>query len=139
MDQPGKVADPARGQLNRENGVFLSSFVPPEILVPRETDLTVQSRVSLLLILHTQSESGAYSRDFSGFPPAAIGPVPSLSGHPIAYRWRSLPRVRQHRASSPQDCSSYGPGAACSGITIDQFFVRRYFSTPTIGTACIYV
>ena len=25
--------------------------------------------------------------------------VPSLSGHTIAYRWRSLPRVRRHRAS----------------------------------------
>ena len=28
--------------------------------------------------------------------------VPSLSGHAIAYRWRSLPRVRQYRASKPQ-------------------------------------
>ena len=27
-DQPGKVANPARGQLNRENGFFLSSFAP---------------------------------------------------------------------------------------------------------------
>ena len=35
-------------------------------------------------------------------PPYAIGSVPSLSGHAIAYRWRSLPRVRQHRASKPQ-------------------------------------
>ena len=29
-------------------------------------------------------------------PPYAIGSVPSLSGHAIAYRWRSLPRVRRH-------------------------------------------
>ena len=35
-------------------------------------------------------------------PPYAIGSVPSLSGHAIAYRWRSLPRVRRHRASKPQ-------------------------------------
>ena len=35
--------------------------------------------------------------------PYAIGSVPSLSGHAIAYRWRSLPRVRRHRASKPQD------------------------------------
>ena len=34
--------------------------------------------------------------------PYAIGSVPSLSGHAIAYRWRSLPRVRRHRASKPQ-------------------------------------
>ena len=41
-------------------------------------------------------------------PPYAIGSVPSLSGHAIAYRWRSLPRVRGHRASSPQGSSSNG-------------------------------
>ena len=35
-------------------------------------------------------------------PPYAIGSVPSLSGHANAYRWRSLPRVRRHRASEPQ-------------------------------------
>ena len=37
--------------------------------------------------------------------PYAIGSVPSLSGHAIAYRWRSLPRVRQHKASKSQDSS----------------------------------
>ena len=38
-------------------------------------------------------------------PPYAIGSVPSLSGYAIAYRWRSLPRVRRHRASKPQGSS----------------------------------
>ena len=63
--------------------------------------------------LHTQAESGAYLRDSSRVPrrrpfmkpPYAIGSVPSLSGHAIAYRWRSLSRVRQHRASKPQGSS----------------------------------
>ena len=63
--------------------------------------------------LHTQAESGAYLRDSSRVPrrrpfmkpPYAIGSVPSLSGHAIAYRWRSLPRVRRHRASRPQGSS----------------------------------
>ena len=57
--------------------------------------------------LHTQAESRAYLRDSSRVPrrrpfmkpPHAIGSVPSLSGHAIAYRWRPLPRVRRHRAS----------------------------------------
>ena len=57
--------------------------------------------------LHTHAESGAYLRDSSRVPrrrpfmkpPYAIGSVPSLSGRAIAYRWRSLPRVRRHRAS----------------------------------------
>ena len=62
--------------------------------------------------LHTQAESGAYLRDSSRVPrrrpmkpPYAIGSVPSLSGHAIAYRWRSLPRVRRHRACKPQGSS----------------------------------
>ena len=38
-------------------------------------------------------------------PPYAIGSVPSLSGHAIAYRWRSPPRVRRHRASKRQGSS----------------------------------
>ena len=60
--------------------------------------------------LHTQAESGAYLRDSSRVPrrrpfmkpPHANGSVPSLSGHAIEYRWRSLPRVRRRRASKPQ-------------------------------------
>ena len=38
-------------------------------------------------------------------PPYAIGLVSSLWGHAIAYRWRSLPRVRRHRTSKPQGSS----------------------------------
>ena len=63
--------------------------------------------------LHTQAESGAYLRDSYRVPrrrpfmkpPYAIGSVPCLSGHANAYRWRSLPRVRRHRASKPQGSS----------------------------------
>ena len=63
--------------------------------------------------LHTQAESGAYLRKSSRVPrrrpfmkpPYAIGSVPSLLGHAIAYRWRSLPSVRRHRASKPQGSS----------------------------------
>ena len=38
-------------------------------------------------------------------PPYAIGSFPSLSGHAVAYRWRSLPRVPRHRASKSQGSS----------------------------------
>ena len=66
MDQPGKVANPARD---------------------------VPSRVSLLISI-LEAESGAYLWDSSRVPrrrpsmkpPYAIGSVPSLSGHAIAYR-----------------------------------------------------
>ena len=89
-----------------------SPYVPE--IWSRKTVSAVPSRVSLL-ILHTQAESGAYLRDSSRFPrrrpfiyiipPHVIGPVPSLSGHAIGYRWRSLPKVRRPRTSKPQGSS----------------------------------
>ena len=66
---------------------------------------------------HTSAESGAYLRDSSRVPrrrplnyfkpPYVVGSVPSLSGHAIAYRWRSLPRVRRHRAICCYCCFSH--------------------------------
>ena len=91
--------------------------------------------------LHTQTESGVYSRDSSRFPrrrpfiyfkpPYAIGSVPSLSGHAIVYRWRSLPRVLRHGGSSPQGSSSNG----CCHFAGHHgpINVRLSFPTPTIG------
>ena len=57
--QPGKVAYPTHGQLNREN----DHFPVPVRAWSRETVSAVPSRVSLV-ILYTQAESGAY-----GVPP----------------------------------------------------------------------
>ena len=51
-------------------------------------------------------------------PSYAIGSVPSLLGHAIAYRWRSLPRVRGHKASEPQ--GSFERVALPWQITMDQ-------------------
>ena len=112
MDQTGKVANPARGQLNRKMNIPLSPCVP-ENLVSRDGFSRLVPRQSA--DLHTQAESGAYLRDASRVPrrrpfiylkpPYAIGSVPSLSGHAIAYRWRSLPRVRRQRASKAQGSS----------------------------------
>ena len=99
MDRPGKVANPARGQLNREINISLSPCVP-ENLISRDGFSRVVPRQ--LAHLHTQAESGAYLRDSSRVPrrrrsfikpPYAIGPVPSLSGHSIAYRLRSAVNV----------------------------------------------
>ena len=58
--------------------------------------------------LHTQAESGAFLRDSSRVPrrrpfmkpPYAIGSVPSLWGHAIAYRWHSLP-CRESAGTGP--------------------------------------
>ena len=91
--------------------------------------MAVPSCVSLLIL---KAESGAYSQDSSRCPwrrpyifastTHTIGSVPSLSGHTIAYRWRSLPRVRWHRASNPQGSSSNGCGW-CLCITMDQMLL----------------
>ena len=78
----------------------------------RETGSAVPSRVSLLTSILTLNLVLTYGipPEVRGgvhllIPPYAIGSVPSLSGHAIAYRWRSLPRVRWHRASKPQGSS----------------------------------
>ena len=112
MDRPGKVANPARGQLNRGIDISLSAFTP-ENMVPRDGFRSPVPRQPPRL--HTQAESGAYLRNSSRVPrrrpfiyfkpPYAFGSVPSLSGHANAYRWRSLPRVRRHRASRCQRSS----------------------------------
>ena len=72
----------------------------------RQKGSAVPSRVSLLISLLRLNLVLTYLRDSSRVPrrppfmkpPFAIGSVPSLSGHAIiAYRWRSLSRVRRHR------------------------------------------
>ena len=65
MDQPGKVANPARGQVNREKNISLFAIAPENLasrdgfgsLVPRQP-----------AHFHTQAESGAYLRDSSRVP-----------------------------------------------------------------------
>ena len=86
---------PARGRLSREKQYFsvpararkfgLAKLVRPSC--PASAWLFSTLKLNLVLTIH------------------AIGPVPSLSGHVITYRWRSLPRVRRNRASKPQGSS----------------------------------
>ena len=58
MDQPGKVANPVRGQLNRENNIPLSPCVP-ENLVSRDGFSRPVARQPAHV--HTQAESGAWA------------------------------------------------------------------------------
>ena len=62
MDQPGKVANPARGQLNRGKNIPLSPCVP-ENLVSRDGFSRPVPRQPAHL--HTQAESGAYCKHCS--------------------------------------------------------------------------
>ena len=84
MDQPGQVANPARGQLNREHSYFPSAFAP-EDLVSRDGFGSPVPRQPAHV--HTQAETGAYLPNSSRVPqrrpfiylkpPHAIGSVPS--------------------------------------------------------------
>ena len=94
---------------------------------------TVPSRVSQLIILRTQAEClltgflpiSAAASIYLFKLPYAIGSIRSSSGHALACRWRSLPRVRRHRASSLQSSSSTG---CCLCITIvDHFLCASLF------------
>ena len=92
--------------------ISLSAFAP-EILVSQDRFGSSDPRQPAHL--HTQAEYGAHLRDCSRVsrrrpfiyfkPPYAIGSFPSLSGHAFAYRWRSLPRVRRHKANKHQGSS----------------------------------
>ena len=145
MDQPGKVANPARSWSAEQGKLYFPCPRSRLRVWSRETSSAVLSRVSLV-ILYIQTESGAClltrflaisaatSVYLYRYSPYAIGSVPSLSGHANAYRWRSLPRVLRHRASSPQGSSErvlplhhHGP-----------INVRLSFPTPTIGMKWAY-
>ena len=68
MDQPGKVANPARGQLNREHNIPLSPCVPESL--SREMGSAVPSCVSLLISILRLSLVLTY-----GIPPEFRGGV----------------------------------------------------------------
>ena len=101
MDQPGKVANPARGQLNRENQYSSVPVRACEDLVSRDGFSRPVPRQPAHL--HTQTESGDYLRDSSRVPrrrpsmkpPYAIGSLPSFIGSrncvPMAFTAESPP------------------------------------------------
>ena len=109
MDQPGKVCQSCSWSAEQGKHISLSPCVPENLVSQDGFSRPVPRQPAHL---HTQAESGAYLRDSSRVPRRrpmkptyAIGSVPSLSGRAFAYRWRSLPRVRRHRACKPQGSS----------------------------------
>ena len=98
----------------------------------------VPSRVSLLISILRLNLVRTYGiplefrggvRLFIQNPHTPSGQSPSLSGHAIAYRWRSLPRVRRHMASKPQGSSER---VLPWQVTMDQLIYAPLFPTPTI-------
>ena len=138
-DQPCKVANPARCLRSRENTYFPVPVCASEFSFARQVRPSRPAsacafstlRVNLALIHGTPP-------DFRGggvhlfYPPYAIGSVPSLLGHAIAYQWWcSLPSVRRHRASSPQGTSNNGC-CFCRYITMDQLLCASISPHPLL-------
>ena len=98
MGQPGKVANPARGQLNRENNIPLSPCVP-ENLVSRDGFSRPVPRQPAHL--HTQAESGA------GIPPEFRGGV----HFETAIRHRVSPEFIGSRNCVPMGFTAESPPA----------------------------
>ena len=123
MDRPGKVANPALGQLNRENKHFPVPVRAYEVGLVirvrsfRPTPACSFSILRLNLVLTQRIPPDSRGGVHLFILPYATGSVPTLLCHANAYRWRSLPRVRRHRTSSPQGSSSNG---CCLCITRDQ-------------------
>ena len=131
----------------RKMNISLSAFTP-ENLVSRDGFGSPVPRQPAHL--HTQAESSAYLRDSSRVPrprpfiylkpPYASGSVPSLSRHAIAYRWRSMPRVRRHGAKKPQGSSERVlplDQIICASLSHTHCWHRRYFQhahfIPVVG------
>ena len=140
MDQPGKVAKSCSRSAEQGKLIFPCLRSSRLRIWTRETGSAVPSRVSLLISILRLNLVLTY-----GIPPEfrggvhifiyfktsyAIGSVPSLWGHAIAYPWRSLPRVRRHRASKPQ--GSFERVLPWQ-VTMGQLICASLFPTPTIG------
>ena len=104
-----------------------------------ETDLAVPSRVSPFIVsslrlnlFFTQEIRPVFRHGVNLFIPIiAIGSSRSLSGHAIACRWRSLPRVRRHReVVVPKMVPATGAGF--SGIAMDQLLCVSLLPPPLL-------
>ena len=102
MDQPGKAANPARGQLNRENNIPLSPCVP-ENLVSRDVFSRPVPRQPAHF--HTKAESGAYLRDSARVPRRAA------SIYETAIRHRVSPEFIGSRHCVPMAFTAESPPA----------------------------
>ena len=125
MDQPGKVASPARGQLIKENEYF------PVPVRACESGLARRVRQSRPASACSSPYSGEiwclYVRDSSRVPrrrpfvylkpPYAIGSVPSLSGHAIKLRTDGV-HCRESAGIGPVNLKVVPPTGVAFSCTI---------------------
>ena len=140
MDQPGKVASPAPGQLNRINECSLSTFVP-ENLVSRDGFGSPVPRVSLLISILRLNLVPTY-----GIPPEFHGGVHLFiynrhtpSGQSRVYRVTQIMRTdgvhcRESAGTGPVNLKVV-PNECCLGSLAGQhgpINIRLSFSHPLL-------
>ena len=101
MDQPGKVANPARGQLVRENEYFSVPCVPEKLVARDGFSRPVPRQPAHL---HTRTESGAYLRGF--LPNSAAAAI-----YETAIRHRLSPECIGSRNCVPRAFTAESPRA----------------------------
>ena len=145
MDQPGKVANPPRGQLNRINEFSLSPFVHENLVSPgwfsrpaprQPTHSPKTGRIINLVLTH-------------GIPPAFHDSVHHIYRQPPSGQ-SQVNRVTQLRTNGipRREFVGNGPvvlkavrvtGAAFSGFTMDQFLYASLFLYPPLILLIILV
>ena len=137
-----RVANPVHGQLNREKFPCLRSRLK---IWFRETDLAVPSVsacsfsiLKLNLVLPQGIPPNVRSGVHIYLPPYTIGSVTTLSSHAIAYRWRSLPRVRcvQTQSLLYCCCSYCGPVFSPRLMSVQASYVV-FQNIPVVTTAVL--
>ena len=135
-DQPDKAANPARGQLNKENVFSLSPFTP-ENLVSRDGFGSSVPRQPAHL--HTQAESGTYFRHSSRFPrrcPSIFLNLHTPSAQSRVYRATQLRtddvHCRESAGTGPVSLKVV-PNECCLGRSPCTNSCAPLFPTPTIG------
>ena len=136
MDQPGKVANPARGQLNRENNIPLSPCVPENLVSRNGFSRPVPRQPAHL---PTQAESGAYLRDSSRVPrrrPFIYLNRHTPSGQSRVYRVTQLRtdgvHCRESAGTGPVNLKVV-PNGCCLGRSPWTNQYSPLFPTPNIG------
>ena len=138
-DQPGKVANPARGQPNCENVFSLSPFAPENLVSRDGFGIPVPRQPARL---HTQAECGAYL--LTGLPPSpaaastySLRPPYTLSGQSRVY-W--VTRLRTDGVHSRDSGGTWPvvfkevPNGCCLGRSPWTNTYEPLFPTSPVGT-----
>ena len=129
MDEPGQVANPARGGLNREKRIIcLCPRLRLRMMWSRETDLAAPSRVVSLLVLHIEVEIWCLLAEFL---PLSAKSCIYLYRQPPSGQFRvyisKIPQIMAIDGLQCQESAGTGPvvlkvvratGRAFSGFTI---------------------